>query len=97
MVALKRNDFSKRTLSRQALDFTQCSQSTKYLFALGADLAVIHSPSSLFEIAEQAPQFEDLMICCMTREAVTTGVKKTACIQGTCSHVFPCFLDGGMS
>lgn len=48
------------------LDFTQRSQSTKYLFALGADLAVIHSPSSLFEIAEQAPQFDDLMICCMT-------------------------------
>jgi len=64
MVALERNDFSKRTLF--FLDFTQCSQSTKYLFALGADLAVIHSPSSLFEIAEQAPQFDDLMICCMT-------------------------------
>lgn len=75
---------SKRTLSCQALDYTQCSQSTKYLFALGADLAVIHSPSSLFEIAVQAPQlqFENLMICCMTGKQSPQESKKLHASKG---------------
>ena len=52
------------------------------LFALGADLAVIHSPSSLFEIAEQAPQFEDLMICCMTGKQSPQESKKLHASKG---------------